>query len=139
MACEERDATFCLERYEKRYDENHHTFYYLNKVTGETRWTKPEAMGMLDIPVKDEWVVLRDIHNFPYYFNPSTYDIKWNPPLNVEVCGGTVLQTWWREYPVKTGGCPNLACCLNEDDGIRYCQECFDRKVQNNYGEDDTC
>ncbi|KAL7459784.1 hypothetical protein ACHAWC_011521 [Mediolabrus comicus] len=129
----------CLERYEKRYDENHHTFYYLNKVTGETRWTKPEAMGMLDIPVKDEWVVLRDIHNFPYYFNPSTYDIKWNPPLNVEVCGGTVLQTWWREYPVKTGGCPNLACCLNEDDGIRYCQECFDRKVQNNYGEDDTC
>ena len=129
----------CVERYEKRYDSGHHTFYYLNKVTGESTWTKPKVMGMLDIPVKDEWVgPLRDMHNFPYYFNPSTYNIKWECPLNVEVCGGTVLQTWWREYPVRVGACPNFASRLNEDDGIRYCQECFDRKVQDDHGKDDT-
>ena len=120
----------CLERYEKKYDGEYHTFYYKNKRTGEVSWTKPEAMGLLfDIPVKDEWVVLRDLHNFPYYFNASKLEMRWIPPLNVEVCGGTVEHTWWKEHPVRTGPCPNFAldCYLNEEDGIRYCKECFDK------------
>ncbi|KAL7447250.1 hypothetical protein ACHAXM_011034 [Skeletonema potamos] len=104
----------CLERYEKKYDGDHHTFYYKNKQTGEVSWTKPKAMGVFDVPVKDEWVVLRDLHNFPYYFNPSNFEMRWIPPPNVEVCG-------------EVSGCPNFACYLNEEDGIRYCQECFDR------------
>ena len=120
----------CLERYEKKYDEEFHTFYYKNRQTGEVSWTKPKAMSVFDIPAKDEWIVLRDLHNFPYYFNASKFEIRWIPPLNVEVCGGTVEHSWWREHPIRTGPCPNFAggaCCLNEEDGIRYCQECFDR------------
>lgn len=119
----------CLERYEKKYDAEHHTFYYKNLQTGEVSWSKPKAMGVFDVPVKDEWVVLRDLHDFPYYFNPSKFEIRWIFPLNnVEVCGEqSVPHTWWREFPVRVGPCPNFACCLNEEDGIRYCQECFDR------------
>ena len=123
----------CLERYEKKYDGDYHMFYYSNKHTGEVSWTKPKAMGVYDIPVKDEFVVLRDMHDFPYYFNPSTFEIRWIPPLNVEVCGATIEYTWWRnrEFPVRRGPCPNFArsSCLNEEDGMRYCQDCFDRLI----------
>lgn len=105
----------CLERYEKKYDSEHHTFYYRNKHTAEVSWKKPKAMGVFDIPVKkDEWQVLRDFHNFPYYFNPSTFDMSWIPPLNVDVCGCTIEHTWWRDYPVRRGGCPHFACCFSD-------------------------
>lgn len=122
----------CSKRYEKKYDAVYHTFYYENKLTGELSWTKPNALGACDIPAKNEWVVLRDMHDFPYYFNPSTYEIRWVPPLDVAVCGGTILHTWWRDYPFRSGSCPNFACCLNEEDGIRYCRECFDRLAKTN-------
>ena len=120
----------CLERYEKKYEGEYHTFYYMNKQSGEVSWTKPKAMGaVFDIPAKDEWILLRDMHNFPYYFNPSKIEMRWIPPLNAEICGGIVEHTWWKEHPVRTGPCPNFAhdSCLNEADGIRYCKDCFDK------------
>ena len=122
----------CLERYEKKFDGEYHAFYYMNKQSGEVSWTKPKAMGVFDIPVKDEWILLRDLHNFPYYFNASKIEMRWIPPLNVEICGGTVEHTWWLEHSVRTGPCPNFAQLLSEADGIRYCKECFDRLSEDN-------
>lgn len=118
-----------VERYEKKYDGEYHAFYYVNKQSGDVSWTKPKAIGNFDIPVKDEWTLLRDLHNFPYYFNASKIEMRWIPPPNVEICGGTVEHSWWLEHPVRTGPCPNFAHdgCLNEADGIRYCKVCFDR------------
>lgn len=119
----------CLQTYEKIFDESSHAFYYRNKHTGETSWTKPKAMGVFEIPAKDEWKLLRDAHNFPYYFNPLLIEMSWTPPLDKDMCCGTVPHTWWREYPVRSGPCPRFSCVLNEDDGIRYCQDCFEDQV----------
>ena len=113
----------CLETYEKKFDEWNHAFFYRNKVTGEISWSKPKAMDVFEIPAKDEWKLLRDAHNFPYYFNPHLLEMRWTPPANEEMCSGIVNHTWWREYPIRSGQCPNFACKL-KDDGMRYCNEC---------------
>lgn len=115
----------CLEMFEKRFDEKNHTFFYRNTVTGEVSWSKPKAMGNFEVPAKDEWKILRDAHNFPYYFNPSFVEMRWTPPVTEEMCCGIVPQMWWREYPVRSGPCPNFAHRLHEDDGKRYCVDCF--------------
>ncbi|KAL7531216.1 hypothetical protein ACHAXR_003907 [Thalassiosira sp. AJA248-18] len=115
----------CLETYEKKFDEWNHAFFYRNKVTGEISWSKPKAMGVFEIPATDEWRLLRDAHNFPYYLNPFLMEMRWNPPLNEDMCCGIVPHFWWREYPVRSGQCPNFGCKLNEDDGKRYCKVCF--------------
>ena len=115
----------CLETYEKEYDEINHMFYYRNKKTSEVTWTKPKAMGFNEMPTKDEWKVLRDAHDFPYYFNPKLVQMRYNPPANQDMCCGTVCHTWWREYPVRVGPCPYFATQLNESDGMRYCEECY--------------
>jgi hypothetical protein len=66
----------CLEKYEKDYDEYSHRFYYRNKDSGQLSWTKPKAMGSFEMPTKNEWKILRDAHNFPYYFNPSSMNMQ---------------------------------------------------------------
>lgn len=115
----------CLETFERIFDVDSHAFYYKNKVTGVTSWTKPKSMGDFEIPAKDEWKLLRDAHNFPYYFNPCLMEMRWTPPREVDMCCGTVPYTWWHEYPIPTGACPNFSCDSNEVDGKRYCDECF--------------
>ena len=82
-----------------------------------TRGAKNVGNAHFEMPAKDEWKLLRDAHNFPYYFNPLLIEISWNPPLEQEMCCGIVPHYWWREYPVRTGQCPNFSCLLNEDDG----------------------
>jgi hypothetical protein len=118
----------CLETYERIFDVDSHAFYHMNKVTGETSWTKPKAMGDFEIPAKDEWKLLRDAHNFPYYFNPCIMEMRWTPPRKEDMCCGTVPYTWWREYPIPTGTCPNFSCDSIEVDGKRYCDECFSHR-----------
>jgi hypothetical protein len=115
----------CLEAYEKKFDGSSHAFYYVNRYTGDSSWTKPKAMGVFDIPAKDEWVLLRDAHNFPYYLNPSSMNMRWQPPVDEEMCYGNVSHTWWKEFPIRIGRCPNFGRNLNEVDGKRYCDECF--------------
>ena len=115
----------CLVTYERRFDGRSHAFYYMNIVTGETTWTKPKAMGTFEIPAMDEWVLLRDAHDFPYYYNPRSMEMRWLSPVDRDMCCRIVPQTWWREWPVRTGPCPNFGKMLNEDDGKRYCEECF--------------
>lgn len=124
----------CLETFERRFDGRSHAFYYMNKFTGETTWTKPIAMGVFEIPAKDEWVLLRDAHNFPYYFNPWSMEMRWLPPVDEDMCCGIVSHTWWREWPVRSGLCPNFSKRLNEDDGKRYCEDCFLRIVDSQEG-----
>ncbi|KAL7553296.1 hypothetical protein ACHAWF_016563 [Thalassiosira exigua] len=114
----------CLETYEKKFDEWNHAFFYRNKITGDISWSKPKAMGFFDIPAKDEWKIIRDAHNFPYYFNPFLIEMRWTPPADESMCCGVVPHTWWREYPVRSGPCPNFGRQLNEDDGKRYCADC---------------
>jgi hypothetical protein len=120
----------CLETYERIFDVQSHAFYYRNKVSGEASWTKPKAMGVFEIPAKDEWKLLRDAHNFPYYFNPYLMEMRWTPPCNEHMCCGIVPYTWWREHPIPTGACPNFGCILNKEDGTRYCEECFSQYLQ---------
>lgn len=115
----------CLDVYEKRFDGNSHAFYYADKYTGKSSWTKPKAMGTFDIPAKDEWLLLRDAHYFPYYLNPSSMNMRCQPPVDEEMCCGDVLHTWWKEFPVRVGRCPDFGRNLN--DGKRYCDECFIR------------
>ena len=114
----------CLDVYEKRFDGSSHAFYYYHRYTRDSSWTKPKAMGTADIPTKDEWVLLRDAHNFPYYLNPSSMNMRWQPPVDEEMCCGDVSHTWWKEFPVRVGRCPDFGRNLN-DDGKRYCNECF--------------
>jgi hypothetical protein len=114
----------CLEVYEKDYDERSHAFYYRNKETGETSWAKPKAMGSFEMPTKDEWKVLRDAHNFPYYFNPFRLDMQWNPPVDKAMCCQQVPHDWHREFPVRIGRCPNFAI-YEDDDGNGYCYQCY--------------
>ena len=124
----------CLETYEKIFDETHHMFYYRHRITGESSWTKPKAMGDFEMPAKNEWKLLRDSHNFPYYFNPLVLEMRWTPPplaLGQDMCCGIVPHYWWREYPIRKGQCPNFSCLLNEDDGKRYCQECYCEQLGN--------
>mmetsp|Transcript_11934 Transcript_11934/g.22103 ORF Transcript_11934/g.22103 Transcript_11934/m.22103 type:complete len:851 (-) Transcript_11934:47-2599(-) len=130
MACRKWRARkelrrLCLETYEKKFDEWNHAFFYRNIITGDISWTKPKAMGLFEIPAKDEWKLLRDAHNFPYYFNPCSMEMRWIPPASRDMCCGTVHHTWWREYPVRIGQCPNFGDSeLNEYDGKWYCEEC---------------
>ncbi len=111
--------------YERRFDGRSHAFYYMNIVIGETTWTKPKAMGTVEIPAQDKWVLLRDAHDFPYHYKPRSMEMRWLPPVDGDMCCRIVPQTWWREWPVRTGPCPNFCRMLNEDDGKRYCEECF--------------
>ena len=111
----------CLEMYEKDYDENTHRFYYRNKETYETSWDKPKAMGSFEMPTKDEWKILRDAHNFPYYYNPFSMQMQWNPPLDKSMCSRKVPHYWYREFPVRFGACPNFSI-----NGNSYCSECLD-------------
>jgi len=116
----------CLETYEKKFDEWNHAFFYRNRTNGDVSWSKPKAMGVFEIPAEDEWKLLRDAHNFPYYFNPYSMEMRWTPPASEDMCCGIVPHTWWREYPVRLGQCPNFGDGkLNEDDGKWYCEECY--------------
>lgn len=114
----------CLELYEKDYHEVSHAFYYRNKKTNETSWTKPKAMGSFELPTKDEWKVLRDAHDFPYYFNPYKMDMQWNPPIDKTMCCAQVPYNWYREFPVRMGQCPNFA--IDEVNDKSYCMVCLD-------------
>ena len=111
----------CIEVYEKDYDENTHKFYYRNKETGETSWNKPKAMGSFEMVTKDEWKILRDAHDFPYYYNPFSMKMQWNPPLDKSMCNNNVPHYWYREFPVRLGQCPNFST-----NGNSYCSECLD-------------
>ena len=116
----------CARIHEKRFDGDRHAFYYVNKLTGQSGWKKPTAMGSFDIPAKNEWILLRDAHRFPYYFNPCSIKMSWEPPREVQMCqNDRVAHDWWREYPPPQGPCPNFGVILSKENGRSYCQECY--------------
>jgi hypothetical protein len=117
----------CLEVFKKRFDERYHSYYYINLHSGKTSWEKPKIFGSgsFDIEPEDEWIILRDSHDFPYYFNPKTMRMCWEPPLGVLMCQNTISYTWWKLDPVPKGRCINFAMTQCHEDGLLYCQDCW--------------
>ena len=109
----------CIERFDKEFDAEHHAFYYVDRRTGTKMWEKPKSLGQYDIPTVNQWVVLRDAQEFPYYYNPCTLEMSWQPPVGTSMCQSNVPQPWLREYPVPFGPCEHFAV-----DGSRFCEQC---------------
>lgn len=99
----------CAEVYRKEFDEEHHAFYYRNMRTGLVTWEKLMSLGSSDLPTANVWKVLRDAQDFPYYYNPCTLDMSWQPPSDGIMCEATVKQPWLKEYPVALGPCEYFA------------------------------
>lgn len=114
--------TLCLERFDKEFDVEYHAFYYIDGRTGTTTWEKPKALGNYDVPTKDEWKVLRDSQDFPYYYNPSTLEMSWHHPRGAAMCSATVPQPWLREYPIPLGPCEFFAVAATG--GQQVCERC---------------
>lgn len=116
----------CAQIHEKRFDGDTHTFYYVNKLTGQSEWKKPLSMGSFDIPAKNEWILLTDSHRFPYYFNPFLIKMSYEPPHEVQMCqNAQFTHDWWQEYPPPKGPCPNFGVILSKDNGRYFCQDCY--------------
>lgn len=117
----------CEEVFKKRFDERYHSYYYINLHTGKTSWERPRSFGAgsFDIEPDDEWIVLRDSHDFPYYFNPKTMKMSWEPPPGVILCQNTISYNWWKVDPVPKGRCFNFATTQFHKDGLLYCQDCW--------------
>jgi len=109
----------CIERFDKKFDAEHHAFYYVDKRSGTKMWEKPKSLGQYDIPTVNQWVVLRDAQNFPYYYNPCTLEMSWQPPVGTSMCQSNVPQPWLREFPVPFGPCEHFAV-----NGSRFCKQC---------------
>jgi len=82
-----------------------------------------------DISIKDEWKVLRDAQDFPYYYNPYSMQMSWNPPQTCKMCDNlSVVHTWWKLYPTPQGPCEYLADpdnCTDKQSGLVYCKRCW--------------
>lgn len=76
----------CKAIFTKEYDVGFRQAYYINRKTGESQWRKPYALGEYDIRLKDQWVILRDETNVPYYYNPSTLVMSWVQPEGTVIC-----------------------------------------------------
>ena len=114
--------TLCCDRFDKEFDVEYHAFYYVDRRTGIKTWEKPKSLGDSDIPIKDEWKVLRDAQGFPYYYNPCTREMSWHPPSGAAMCPTIVPQPWLQEYPVPFGPCEFFAVT----DG-QLCERCSSR------------
>ncbi len=117
----------CKEVFKKRFDEKYHSYYYINLNTGKTSWERPRIFGRgsFDVEPDDEWIVLRDSHDFPYYFNPKTMKMTWEPPPGVILCQNTISYNWWKLDPVPKGRCFNFAMTKFQEYGLLYCQDCW--------------
>lgn len=100
----------------------------INIIQGEVSWRKPKLMKNSDIPVKDEWIVLRDAQDFPYYYNPYSMEMSWSPPKCKQqmLCSNPcVLYTWWKQYPTPQGPCEYFADHTDCETGRLFCKRCW--------------
>jgi hypothetical protein len=100
----------CYKAYTKGFNAEHAAFYYQEKRTGEIRWTKPVVLGLYDIQVKNEWVVMRDVHQDHYYFNPHSLNMMWETPKKTTICSKC-------DTEFATRRCNILSAC--------YCEKCY--------------
>lgn len=64
------------------YDPNNKRKYYVNKITGESRWTRPLSLNAVDI---NDWISGRDPKTKrTYYFNKKTKETTWEKPPGYE-------------------------------------------------------
>lgn len=64
---------------------------------------------MEDIEPADEWILLRDSEEFPYYYNPLTMKMSWKLPEGTSQCQERVTFHWWKFHPQPQGQCPQFA------------------------------
>jgi hypothetical protein len=87
------------QRYRKHFDIECHEYFYEDRLTGETSWTKPRALGSYDLDADNHWIVLRprslDLLPEPdveystkllYYYNPATWHQRWTQPAGTVLC-----------------------------------------------------
>eukprot|EP00559_Dactyliosolen_fragilissimus_P002128 CAMPEP_0184873020 /NCGR_PEP_ID=MMETSP0580-20130426/41612_1 /TAXON_ID=1118495 /ORGANISM="Dactyliosolen fragilissimus" /LENGTH=228 /DNA_ID=CAMNT_0027375883 /DNA_START=1056 /DNA_END=1742 /DNA_ORIENTATION=- len=118
----------CMESYEKLFDEESHSFYYLDLRNGTASWEKPKALGQFDLIPKNEWKLLHDSSGYPYYYNPSSMDMSWSAPEECRMCEQIVRHEWKKQYPVPLGQCKNFGNFkveIKEEIKI-LCQHCWD-------------
>jgi len=122
----------CQNAYEKRFDKKYHCYYYLNRRTGEVSWEKPKVFGNagFDIEPTEEWIVMRDSQEFPYYYNSKTMKMCWEPPSDVDICQNTILYTWWKLHPFPSGQCFNFATKRSDEDELLYCEDCWNSQFR---------
>ena len=127
MKARKRFREECQNAYEKRFDTKYHCYYYLHRRTGEVSWEKPKVFGNagFDIEPTEEWIVMRDPQEFPYYYNCKTMKMCWERPSDVEICQNTILYTWWKLHPFPSGQCYNLATKRSDEDELLYCEDCW--------------
>jgi len=85
-------------------------------------------LGHHDLPVIDEWKVLRDTQGFPYYYNPHSTSMSWEQPPSTILCGEKVPCTWQRQHPVPISSCEYFATKRTNRDGNLYCERCWNKK-----------
>ena len=75
-----------FERYEKHFDVPSASYFYLDKRTERTMWSKPKSLDAYDIKGDPGWVVMFDQNDDMYFYQPSTWRMQWDPPYGSAIC-----------------------------------------------------
>jgi len=127
----------CIQYFEKVFHEESHSFFYRNRRSGEVTWDKPKALGMFDIEVADEWTLLRDPQQFPYYYNPFSMEMSWTAPKHTLLCSENIEYEWWAFYPKPVGRCIHFAQRKSKS-GRFFCIGCWENHKHDAGDEDFT-
>jgi hypothetical protein len=103
-------------RYNKIFDPNTMSYYYINLRTHKTQWTKPLCLGSYDIEAKNHWIALKDNDGDTYYYNPQTWLMQWEAPVGVVFC--------------DICGKDNFAILLLSNDNKFYCERHMNEKAE---------
>ena len=104
------------ERYEKRFDVKTLSYYYVDKLTRLTKWTKPKCLGSYDCTPEAGWVFMKDTLGDTYWYNPKDWNISYERPLNTYIC---------EECSSDFAVCK--LSCTKEREVI--CETCFNKKL----------
>lgn len=100
-------------------------------------WDKPKALGRFDIEISDEWILLRDQQQFPYYYNPYSMEMSWTAPKGTLLCSENIKYEWWAFYPQPVGRCIHFANRKSKS-GRLFCNKCWDNRFDHAGDEDFT-
>ena len=69
-----------------------------------------------------------DAHGFPYYYEPQSMTMSWDPPGNVMICDGIIKYSWYRIYPTPIGRCVRFVSQSNKNNNL--CDKCAAKKIK---------
>lgn len=73
-------------RYKKHFDVNTIEYFYEDVRTKKTTWKKPYVFGSYDIDPDEGWVIMRDTSGDVYYYNPRSWAMQWELPMDSKLC-----------------------------------------------------